>query len=74
MLYGPYARSTRHDISLTSVATSPTAQAFVACLITAESGVSVPGAWLDVYRRAYEQARASLEPSRFQVMLQPCWN
>jgi hypothetical protein len=74
MHYGPYARLIGHNVSLALVATSPTAQARVACFVTPNSVTAVPSAWLDVYQRAYEQARASVEPSAFQVMLQPCWN
>lgn len=74
MPFGLYTRSVYPDFSLALVATSPSAQACVAGFLVPESGISVPGAWMEVYRRAYDQARASLEPSRFQVMLQPCWN
>lgn len=76
MPFGMFTRSVGHDSSLALVAIRPTAQACVACLLflAPEAGISVAGSCMDVYRLAYEQARASLEPSRFQVMLQPCWN
>lgn len=56
------------------VFTAPNAQAYVACLVATQPGISALGSWLDVYRLAFEQARAALEPSRFQIMLQPGWN
>jgi hypothetical protein len=74
MLFGMFTRSVGHDSSLALVAIRPTAQACVACFLVPEAGFSVAGSCMDVYRLAYEQAHASLEPSRFQVMLQPCWN
>lgn len=74
MSLGLFTRSNDQNFSLAHVATGPAAQACVACFLAPESGTSVPGTWMEVYRLAYEQARASLEPSRFQVMLQPCWN
>ena len=63
-----------HVFSLAHVATSPAAQACVACFLAPEAGKSVPEVWAGVYRLAYEQARASLGPSRFQAMLQPSLN
>jgi hypothetical protein len=74
MPYGLHTRASGHDISLALMASSPNAQACVAGFLAPQSAMSVPEAWVDVYRRAYEQARASLEPSRFQVMLEPRWN
>ncbi len=74
MPYGLYTRSIGQAVSLALMPTSPTTQAYVACFVTSAQGMSVPAEWIDVYRRAYEEARAALEPSRFQVMLQPCWN
>jgi hypothetical protein len=69
-----YTRSLGHGNSLASVTTSPAAQACVAALLAPDSGRSVPDAWQVIYRRAYEQARAAVQPSRFQLMLQPSWN
>jgi hypothetical protein len=74
MPYELYMRSIGHGSSLAFLATGPMAQARVAGLLASESGTAMPGPWLEIYRRAYEQARASLEPSRFQLMLRPCWN
>ena len=74
MPIGLFTRSFSHDLSLALVATSPAAQACVSCFLTAEAGAVVPAVWMDVYKVAYEQARASLAPSRFQVMLQPSLN
>ena len=71
---GLYTRSLGHGISLAFVTTSPAAQACVAALLSPAAGGSVPEAWLGIYRRAYEQARAAVQPSRFQLMLQPSWN
>ena len=74
MPYELYTRSGGHNVSLALVASSPAAQICVACFLAPDSGIAVPEAWKDVYRWAYEQARAALEPSRLQIMLQPCWN
>jgi hypothetical protein len=74
MPIGPFTQSLGHDLSLALVATSPAAQACVSCFLTAEAGAVVPAVWMDVYKLAYEKARAALVPSRFQVMLQPCMN
>jgi len=74
MHYGLFARSVGHNASLALVATSPVAQACVASFLASEGGYLVPAVWTDVYKLAYEQALASLAPSRFQVMLEPCMN
>jgi hypothetical protein len=69
-----FTLSTGHNASLAMVATSPAAQAYVSCFVTGEAGAALPPAWTDVYKLAYEKARAALAPSRFQVMLEPCMN
>ena len=74
MPFGLFMRSVGHGLSLAPMATSPTAQAGVACFLAPEAGISAPEVWTDIYRLAYEQARAALEPSRLQAMLQPCMN
>jgi hypothetical protein len=40
----------------------------------AAGGFSAGEAWTQLYRFAYQQAQAALEPSRFQMRLSPCWN
>jgi len=74
MPYGQFTRIVGHDVPLAIVATCPSAQPCVACILAPEARVPVPSAWVNVYRLAYEQAKAALEPSRFQVMLEPRWN
>jgi len=37
-------------------------------------GFAVAGPWAAVYRVAYLRAKAALEPSKFQKMMEPCWN
>jgi len=74
MPIGPFTRALGHDLSLALVATSPAAQACVCSFLTPEAGAAVPAVWTDIYKLAYEQARAALAPSRFQVMLQPSLN
>lgn len=37
-------------------------------------GFVVAGPWAAIYRMAYEQALAAAAPSKFQKMLEPCWN
>jgi hypothetical protein len=74
MPIGLFARSVGLNASLALVATSPTAQACVASFLASEGGYLVPAVWADVYKLAYEQACASLAPSRFQAMTQPCMN
>jgi hypothetical protein len=69
-----FTLSAGHNASLALMATSPAAQACVSCFLTLEAGATIPAVWTDVYKLAYEQACASLAPSRFQVMLQPCMN
>lgn len=69
-----FTRSVGHVFPMGLVSTTPNTQACVACYLAIQPGISAPGSWMDVYRLAYEQARAALEPSRFQVMLQPGWN
>jgi hypothetical protein len=74
MPYGLHSRPAGHDVSLALVVVSPAVQACVAGFVASGLGMNTPAGWMDAYRLAYEQARAALEPSRFQVMLQPCWN
>ena len=69
-----FTRAADYDFSLALVATNSAAQACVACFLAPEAGMTVPGTWMNVYKLAYEQARAALEPSRFQIMIQPRWN
>ncbi|WP_165252149.1 hypothetical protein [Paludisphaera soli] len=57
--------------SATSSASEPTAAAFFP---TASGGFVVSGPWAAIYRLAYQQALAAREPSRFQKMMEPCWN
>ena len=40
----------------------------------ANGGFAVSGPWAAIYRLAYERALATTTPSRFQRMLEPCWN
>ncbi|MGO9598720.1 MAG: hypothetical protein ACLP7Q_12095 [Isosphaeraceae bacterium] len=74
MPIGPFTRSVGRDLSLAQVAASLVAQAHLSCFLTPEAACAVPAAWTSVYKLAYEKAVASLAPSRFQVMLQPCMN
>jgi hypothetical protein len=74
MSFGLCARFIGHDLSLALVTTSPLAQACVASFLTSESGGSPQSMWMNVYRHAYEQTRAALAPSQFQLRLEPCWN
>ena len=74
MPYGLDSRTFGYGYSLALVAASPTARANVAVFLGPPSRTAFPGSWSEIYRQAYEQARATLTPSRFQVMLQPCWN
>jgi len=70
----PFTRLVGHDLSLAQVATSLSAQAHVNCFMAPEIASAVPAAWVNIYKIAYEKAVASLAPSRFQLMLQPCMN
>ena len=74
MRYGLFKGSSGYDSSLALAAIMPASGALVACSPCFEAGM--PGAviWTDVYMMAYEQARAALEPSRFQNLLKPSWN
>jgi hypothetical protein len=74
MPYGPFLRTVGHHFPLALMATSTTAQVCPSCFQAPDAGMSVPALWINVYKLAYEQARIALEPSRFQVVFQPCWN
>ena len=74
MSLGLFVRSVGHNASLTHVGSSQAAQACVASFMGYEAGISIPAVWTDIYKLAYEKACASLAPSRFQVMLEPCMN
>ncbi|QEH32685.1 hypothetical protein OJF2_11640 [Aquisphaera giovannonii] len=39
-----------------------------------DGSLTIAGPWIEIYRLAYEQARAALTPSWFQRMTQPSWN
>ncbi len=43
-------------------------------LTPAAGGYAVCAVWTQIYRLAYQQAQAALQPSRFQKTLEPCWN
>ncbi|WP_165231161.1 hypothetical protein [Aquisphaera insulae] len=55
---------------------APVVAAPMACGLMVGPGgsLAVSGAWAEIYRLAYEQARAALAPSWFQRMTQPSWN
>jgi hypothetical protein len=53
---------------------APGNRALLACPTTQGAGITVDDCWTAVYRLAYEQARAALEPSRFQKLNSPSWN
>ncbi len=54
-----------------ATASEPIAAAW---LPTASGGFVVAGPWAAIYRLAYERALAAQAPSRFQKMMEPCWN
>lgn len=55
-------------------ATIPVAEAGEAGFGPTSGGFAVSGPWAAIYRLAYERALAATTPSRFQRMLEPCWN
>ncbi|MDG3006143.1 hypothetical protein [Paludisphaera mucosa] len=60
--------------SVSSVATSTHATRVTGSFVPTAGGFMVAGPWAAVYRLAYEQALAATQPSKFQKMLEPCWN
>ncbi len=74
MPLGLFVRSASHNASLAHAVNSQAVQACVASFMALEAGNSIPEAWTDIYKLAYEKACASLAPSRFQAMLEPCMN
>jgi hypothetical protein len=62
------------ESSLALMAVPTATRVLVGCMGVPCAGMSGAGAWMAVYRMAYEQARAALEPSRFQKMLNPSSN
>lgn len=74
MPLGLFVRSTGHNASLAHAVNSQAAQACVASFMVFKAGNSIPAVWTDIYKLAYEKACASLAPSRFQSMLEPCMN
>jgi hypothetical protein len=75
MSYGLFKDSPGYDSLLALVAILP------ACQTLAASGPAfgpamprLESCWMVLYRLAYEQARAALEPSRFQRLLEPSRN
>lgn len=57
-----------------SAATIPTFGAEAGGFGPANGGYAVSGPWAAIYRLAYERALAATAPSRFQRMMEPCWN
>ncbi|WP_337173134.1 hypothetical protein [Paludisphaera sp.] len=55
-------------------ATLPAFDAAAAGFGPMNGGFAVSGPWAAIYRLAYERALAATTPSRFQRMLEPCWN
>ncbi|AMV37731.1 hypothetical protein [Planctomyces sp. SH-PL62] len=53
---------------------SSTAPGAATWFAPAAGGFTVAGPWASIYRLAYQQALAAREPSRFQKMMEPCWN
>lgn len=48
--------------------------ATIPAFIPTAGGFAAVGPWAAIYRVAYERALAATTPSRFQRMLEPCWN
>ena len=67
-------RSSSHNSYVPLVAMMPTIPVFLAYTPVFDGAIPSCGPWTAVYRLAYEQARAALEPSRFQEMIKPTWN
>jgi hypothetical protein len=74
MPFGLYTRTFLADPTLAQMTAYRAAQGRAICFLTPAAGFIVPEAWMDVYRRAYEEAQAALEPSRLQLLLQPSRN
>jgi hypothetical protein len=55
-------------------ATIPTFETTAGGFGPMNGGFAVCGPWAAIYRVAYERALAAATPSRFQRMLEPCWN
>ena len=67
-------RSAIQNSGLPLVAMMPHGSVHASCTPAFEGGLLSCGPWVAVYRLAYEQARATLAPSRFQEMIKPTWN
>jgi hypothetical protein len=74
MPLGLFVRSASHNAFLAHAVSSQAAQACAASFVAFGAGNSIPAVWTDIYKLAYEKACASLAPSRFQAMLEPCMN
>ena len=67
-------RSSDHNSYLPLVAMMSAVSVFSACPSPFDGRIPNCGPWTEVYRLAYEQARAALTPSRFQEMIKPSRN
>lgn len=65
--------STATQVS-TATATAMACPAGVGSFQPSAGGFVVSGPWAEIYRLAYERALAMNAPSRFQKMMEPCWN
>jgi hypothetical protein len=75
MAYGLLRNSSGYDPSLALVAVLPADQSLFRGAPGFGPGMPLLESWWPVlYRMAYEQARAALEPSRFQKLLEPSRN
>jgi len=62
------------ESSLALVVIGPACRSILVGTPCFEAGMPGPESWMAVYRLAYEQARAALEPSLFQKLLAPSRN
>ena len=60
--------------ALAPAASTPTTGTVAGSFAPVNGGFTVAGPWASIYRVAYERAVAATTPSRFQRMLEPCWN
>ena len=66
--------SSASDTVSTPARIAPTAIGGAPWVQATPAGFVVSGPWAAVYQMAYLRTQEALAPSRFQKMMEPCWN